>query len=80
MVVIGVYSLAIPTMPSLVHMLDLKRTGEVAGRNLCPCLPQVAIDIVVWLRSLHCPYEMRYICTHIRIDLLTFQDFLRRYA
>ncbi len=44
MVVIGACFLSIPAMPSLVHMLDLKRTGEVAGRNLCPCLLQVAIN------------------------------------
>ncbi len=53
MVVIGVCSLAIPAMPSLVHMLDLKRIGEVAGRSLYPCLPQVAINAVRWLRSHH---------------------------
>ena len=53
MAVIGVNSLHIPHMPSLVHMPDLKRTGEVAGRSLCPCLPQVDADAMVWLRSLH---------------------------
>lgn len=38
---IRVNSLAIPLMPSLVHMLDYQRIGEVAGRSLFPCLPQV---------------------------------------
>ncbi len=47
MMVIGVCSLTIPAMPSLVHMLDLERIGEAAGRNLYPCLPQVAIDAVL---------------------------------
>ncbi len=55
MVVIGVCFLSIPAMPSLVHMLDLKRTGEAAGRCLCPCLPQVAIHTVFWLRFPHSP-------------------------
>lgn len=43
-------------MPSLVHMLDLKRIGEAAGRSLFPCFPQVDADAMVWLRSLHDPY------------------------
>ena len=47
MMVIGVNSLGIPIMPSLVHMPDLKRTGEVAGRSLCPCFPQVDADAMV---------------------------------
>ena len=51
MLVIRVNSLGIPTMPSLVHMPDLKRIGEAAGRSLCPCLPQVDADAMVWLRS-----------------------------
>jgi hypothetical protein len=38
---IGVNSVAIPLMPSLVHMLDYQRIGEVAGRSLFPCLLQV---------------------------------------
>ena len=38
---IRVNSLAIPLMPSLVHMLDYQRIGEVAGRSLFPCLLQV---------------------------------------
>ena len=53
MMVIMVNSLRIPHMPSLVHMPDLKRTGEAAGRSLYPCLPQVDADAMVWLRSLH---------------------------
>lgn len=47
MVVIGVNSLGIPAMPSLVHMPDLKRTGEAAGRSLCPCLLQVEAFVMV---------------------------------
>ena len=38
---IRVNSLTIPLTPSLVHMLDYKRIGEVAGRSLFPCLQQV---------------------------------------
>jgi len=38
---IRVNSLAIPLMPSLVHMLDYQRISEVAGRSLFPCLLQV---------------------------------------
>src|SRR5258707_10486902 len=38
---IRVNSFAIPLMPSLVHMLDYQRIGEVAGRSLFPCLLQV---------------------------------------
>jgi hypothetical protein len=34
---IRVNSLAIPVMPSLVHMLDYQRIGEAAGRSLSPC-------------------------------------------
>ena len=55
MVVIGANSLGIPSMPSLVHMPDLKRTGEAAGRSLFPRLPQVDADVLVWLRSPHAP-------------------------
>ena len=55
MVDIRVNSLGIPTMPSLVHMPDLKRIGEAAGRSLFPCLPQVDADAMVWLRSPHDP-------------------------
>jgi len=38
-------------MPSLVHMSDLMRIGEAAGRSLFPCLPQVDANASVWLRS-----------------------------
>ena len=31
----------------------LKRIGEAAGRSLCPCLPQVDADVMVWLCSPH---------------------------
>ncbi|CAH1660964.1 hypothetical protein CHELA1G11_60033 [Hyphomicrobiales bacterium] len=55
MVDIRVNSLGIPTMPSLVHMPDLKRTGEAAGRSLFPCIPQVDADAMAWLHSLHGP-------------------------
>ncbi len=68
MVVTGVCSLAIPAMPSLVHMLDLNRIGEAAGRSLCPCLPQVAINAVRWLRSPHSPCRKCYLYSRIRIS------------
>jgi len=32
-------------------MLDFQRIGEVAGRSLYPCLPQVVTDAEVWLHS-----------------------------
>jgi hypothetical protein len=48
---IRVNSLAIPLMPSLVHMLDYQRIGEVAGRSLFPCLLQVDAVASVWLCS-----------------------------
>ena len=54
-------------MPSLVHMPDLKRIGEVAGRSLFPCLPQVDADPLVWLRSLHGPCKTPYIYACIRM-------------
>ena len=38
---IRVNSIVIPLMPSLVHMSDYQRIGEVAGRSLFPCLLQV---------------------------------------
>jgi hypothetical protein len=50
---IRVNSLGIPSVPSLVHMPDLNRAGEVAGRNLYPCVPQVDADTMVWLCSPH---------------------------
>ena len=64
---IRVNSLGIPRMPSLVHMSDLKRIGEVAGRSLYPCLPQVDADPMVWLRSLHGPCKAPYIYARIRM-------------
>jgi len=65
MMVIGVNSLGIPVMPSLVHMSDLNRTGEAAGRNLCPCFPQVDADAMVWLCSPHGPCGASYIYARI---------------
>ena len=50
-------------MPSLVHMLDTPRTGEVAGRSPCPCVPQVDADVMVWLRS---PHDSLRDAIHIR--------------
>ena len=50
---IRVNSVVIPIMPSLVHMLDVNHIGEVAGRSLFPCVPQVDADAMVWLRSFH---------------------------
>lgn len=67
MLVIGVNSLNIPIMASLVHMPDLKRIGEAAGRSLYPCFPQVDADAMVWLRSPHGPSETTYIYVHIRM-------------
>ena len=32
-------------MPSLVHMIDFQRIGEVAGRSLYPCFPQVDVEV-----------------------------------
>ena len=54
-------------MPSLVHMLDLKRTGEAAGRSLLPCFPQVDADAMIWLRSLHDPLRASYLYARIRM-------------
>ena len=50
---IQVNSVIIPVMPSLVHILGLKRIGEVAGRSLYPCVLQVDANVMVWLRSPH---------------------------
>ncbi len=60
-----------PIMPSLVHMLDFERIGEVAGRSLCPCFPQVDADAMAWLHSLHDPAQAPYIyaCARMRADL-----------
>ena len=52
---IRVNSLAIPLMPSLVHMLDYQRIGEAAGRSLFPCFLQVDAVATVWLCSPHGP-------------------------
>src|SRR5690606_29828004 len=51
MVDIRVNSFGIPPMSSLVHVPDLKRIGEAAGRSLFPSFPQVDADAIVWLRS-----------------------------
>jgi hypothetical protein len=48
-------------MPSLVHMLDVIRIGEVAGRSLFPCVPQVDANAMVWLCSPHDPSRASYI-------------------
>ena len=50
---IRVNSLAIPLMPSLVHMSDLMRIGEAAGRSLFPCLPQVDANASAPASALH---------------------------
>ena len=67
MMVILVSSVSIPVMPSLVHILDLNRIGEAAGRSLYPCVPQVDADVLVWLCSPHDPCETPYIYAHIRM-------------
>jgi hypothetical protein len=64
---IWVNSFSIPVMPSLVHILDLKRIGEAAGRSLYPCMPQVDADTMVWLRSPHVPCDAPYLYAHIRM-------------
>ncbi len=71
---IRVNSLAIPSMPSLVHMPDLTRIGEAAGRSLCPCLPQVDADAMVWLRSPHDPCATSYIYARIRMPSALMSD------
>lgn len=68
MVDIRVNSLGIPPMPSLVHVPDLKRIGEAAGRSLFPCFPQVDADAMVWLHSPHDPCETPYIYARIRMS------------
>jgi len=67
----GSNSLAIPLMPSLVHMPDLMRIGEAAGRSLFPCLPQVDANASVWLRSPLGPCKAPYICARIRVSPAT---------
>jgi len=69
---IRVNSLAIPLMPSLVHMSDLMRIGEAAGRSLFPCLPQVDANASVWLRSPLGPckrltYALAFGCLRLRV-------------
>ena len=54
-------------MPSLVHMLDVLRNGEVAGRSPCPCVPSVDVDVMAWLRSLHGPLRTSYRQVRIRM-------------
>ena len=63
---VGVVSLGIPSMPSLVHVPDFQRIGEAAGRSLFPCFPQVDTDAMVWLRSLHDPLRSAYTYARIR--------------
>jgi hypothetical protein len=60
-------------MLSLVHMLDLTRISEVAGRSLYPCFPQVDADAVAWLRSLHDPMQsVLYVRSQLDIRRHTF--------
>lgn len=54
-------------MLSLVHMLDVMRIGEAAGRSLLPCVPQVDANAMVWLRSPHDPSRASYLCARIRM-------------
>jgi hypothetical protein len=60
---IRVNSLGIPDMPSLVHMSDSMRIGEVADRSLFPCFPQVEANAEVWL---HSPLGSSRVAIHIR--------------
>ena len=69
---IRVNSLAIPLMPSLVHMLDYQRIGEVAGRSLFPCLLQVDAVASVWLCSPLGPRKTPYICARVRVSPATY--------
>ena len=69
---IRVNSLAIPLMPSLVHMLDYQRIGEVAGRSLFPCLLQVDAVASVWLCSPLGPRKTPYICVRVRVSPATY--------
>jgi hypothetical protein len=48
-------------------MPDVKHIGEVAGRSLFPCLPQVDADAMVWLRSLHDSLRAPYLYARIRM-------------
>jgi len=69
---IGVNSLVIPLMPSLVHMSDYQRIGEVTGRSLFPCLPQVDAVASVWLCSPLGPRKTPYIYARVRVSPATF--------
>ena len=44
-----------------------QRIGEVAGRSLFPCVPQVDADVMVWLHSPHDPMRATYIYARIRM-------------
>ena len=68
---IGVNSLAIPLMPSLVHMLDYQRIGEIAGRSLFPCLLQVDAVASIWLCSPLGPRKTPYIYARVRVSPVT---------
>ena len=66
---IRVNSLAIPLMPSLVHMLDYQRISEVAGRSLFPCLLQVdAVASGLAVFSPWPPREAPYIYARVRVS------------
>jgi hypothetical protein len=69
---IRVNSLAIPLIPSLVHMLDYQRIGEVAGRSLFPCLLQVDAVASVWLCSPLGPRKTPYIYARVRVSPATY--------
>ncbi len=69
---ITVNSFAIPLMPSLVHMLDYQRIGEVAGRSLFPCLLQVDAVASVWLCSPLGPRKTPYIYARVQVSPATY--------
>jgi hypothetical protein len=69
---IRVNSLVIPLMPSLVHMSDYQRIGEVAGRSLFPCLLQVDAVASVWLCSPLGPRKTPYIYARVRVSPATY--------
>lgn len=68
---IRVNSLVIPLMPSLVHMSDYQRIGEVAGRSLFPCLLQVDAIASIWLCSPLGPPKTPYIYARVRVSPVT---------
>jgi hypothetical protein len=68
---IRVNSLVIPLMPSLVHMSDYQRIGEVAGRSLFPCLLQVDAVASIWLCSPLGPRKTPYIYARVRVSPVT---------